>query len=666
MSTRDLQTALRHHKSGDLTRAESGYRRVLMQDAAHADANYLLGLVLSGSSRLAEASRHFERASASRPGFADADIQLALTRNALGDRAGALVGLFDAASRSNSPTLRRTLAGLLDGIALGTADASVRTVLRELLEDRDVNAGAVAGAVTGLVRSSDAFGVLRSARSEPSDSSAAVTPRVRDAAYAMMHDELLVAALPRILVTDLEIERVLCWLRRFVLTEATERDGMRVPASDVPPELVAALASACWNVEYAWEVTPTERAAVAVARTEIERVLAASASPETLAPALAPALALFALYAPLHEVAGWERLHAKSPSASTPQSQLAEASSSRWLHAIAPLVERQVDAHLEERRIASEMPVLATGADDVSAVVREHYEAHPYPRWIAAPPPTAMSLDAFRRSLDASIKPRDGGSEVLVAGCGTGQQPIQLARNFPEARVLAVDLSTASLAYGARMARAMGVVNVSFARADILALHDMDGRYGMVSCSGVLHHLADPMTGWRRLLDVLSPGGVMKIGLYSRLARRSVRAARAFSQHHGFAPDDDGIRRCRQAIMELPDGHAARGVLAFADFYSLSGCRDLVMHAQERDYTIGELAECLQELGLRFLGFQLPSSVQADFATRFPEPSARLDLRAWALYEHEHPNTFAAMYQFWCTRSCVAAGIAVPGVPAGG
>lgn len=659
MSTRDLQAALRFHKSGDLARAESGYRRVLMQDAAHADANYLLGLLLSGASRLTEASRHFERASASRAGFADADVQLALTRNALGDRAGALVGLFDSAAHHQSPAVRQALAGLLDGVALGSADDRVRAVLRELLEDPAINAGSVAGSVMGLLRSSAAFGVLHAVRTEPAIESHLLAPHVRDAAHAMMQDALLVAALPRMLVTDIEVERVLCWLRRFVLADSEACDGVRAPSSRTPPDFVAALAAACWNVEYAWEVTPVEQATADALRVGIERLLAAFGAPELLA----PALALHALYAPLHLIAGWEGLSTRlqprpeqsQVSGQSQPLQPPDASGARWRRAIAPIVTQQLDAHAEERRIAGEIPVLAMSGDNVSSLVREHYETHPYPRWIAAPAPAAMSLDVFRRSLRGAESAQTG-NEVLVAGGGTGQQPIQLARNFPDARVLAIDLSASSLAYGSRMARAMGVRNVSFARADILALHGMTRRFGMVSCSGVLHHLADPMEGWRRLLEVLAPGGVMKIGLYSRLARRSVHAARALVHERGFAPDDDGIRRCRQAIVDLPTGHEARSVLGFADFYSLSGCRDLVMHAQERDYTVGELAECLRELGLRFLGFQLPAAVQAHFAERFPSHDAALDLVAWDAYEREHPNTFAAMYQFWCAREAETAG----------
>ena len=192
----------------------------------------------------------------------------------------------------------------------------------------------------------------------------------------------------------------------------------------------------------------------------------------------------------------------------------------------------------------------------------------------------------------------------------------------------------------------MGLRGVRFGHGDILAVDESLGSFAIVSCSGVLHHLADPLDGWRRLLRVLAPHGVMKIGLYATAARRQIDAARALVQQEGFAATDDGIRASRQAILALSSEHPARGVLAFVDFFSMSGCRDLLMHVQERSYTLSEIARDLETLKLRFLGFQVPAAVQARFLAAYP--GRWLELSAWDACETAHPDTFAAMYQFWC------------------
>ena len=122
--------------------------------------------------------------------------------------------------------------------------------------------------------------------------------------------------------------------------------------------------------------------------------------------------------------------------------------------------------------------------------------------------------------------------DILVAGCGTGQQPIGTAQRFPRASVLAIDLSLASLAYAKRKSDAAGVA-IEYAQADILEL-DLDRRFDIVESSGVLHHLADPMCGWAALEKLVKPGGFMRIGLYSELGRSNVIALRAMIAERGY------------------------------------------------------------------------------------------------------------------------------------
>jgi hypothetical protein len=168
----------------------------------------------------------------------------------------------------------------------------------------------------------------------------------------------------------------------------------------------------------------------------------------------------------------------------------------------------------------------------------------------------------------------------------------------------------------------------------------------------VLHHLADPPAGWRRLVDLLKPNGLMKIGLYSARARTAIAVARDFVRRSGFAADAAGIRAARQAVFALDPAEAAHKVTGELDFYSLSGCRDLLFNVQERDYELPELAEMLARLGLRFLGFEFagPEARQA-YARRFPEDREMTDLECWDAFETEAPETFRNMYQFWCRRA---------------
>ena len=70
--------------------------------------------------------------------------------------------------------------------------------------------------------------------------------------------------------------------------------------------------------------------------------------------------------------------------------------------------------------------------------------------------------------------------DILVAGCGTGQNLVETARDFKGALVLAVDLSLASLCYAKRQALALGLTNIAFGEADILKLGGIGRTFDIV------------------------------------------------------------------------------------------------------------------------------------------------------------------------------------------
>jgi SAM-dependent methyltransferase len=305
-----------------------------------------------------------------------------------------------------------------------------------------------------------------------------------------------------------------------------------------------------------------------------------------------------------------------------------------------------VDEPRTEAALEPSIPAITPVQDDVSRKVQAQYEEHPYPRWHRAPAVAPYPLPRMLRSLfphladiDVSEKP-----EVLIAGCGTGRHAAITAQLQPLGRVLAVDLSRASLAYAARRCKELGLANVRFAQADILGLAGRAERYDLIECSGVLHHMADPLAGWRVLVSLLRPGGAMKLGLYSELGRRHIVAARSLVE--GL-----GVREARRRILELPGGHPARNVAALRDFYSASGVRDLLLHAQEHRFTIPQLAQALEALGVEFLGFEFPDKTALRaYRGRFPGDPAARTFANWARFEQEHPDTFGSMYQFWVRR----------------
>ena len=316
------------------------------------------------------------------------------------------------------------------------------------------------------------------------------------------------------------------------------------------------------------------------------------------------------------------------------------------------LIQHQIHDLDQEREIARDLPAMATLENDVSRAVNAQYEQNPYPRWRTLSRTSRTAIDVFLRRQFAHWKPqRDFAQpQILVAGCGTGRDLTGVSSQFDAAHVTGIDLSRASLAYGTRMTRKLGVTGVSLLHGDILGLTDWGRKFDVIVSSGVLHHMQDPVAGWAQLVNCLNAGGVMKIALYSEVARQGIVAGQQIVADHTLPATPQGIAQARRVIADLPPDHPAQLCPTTRDFYYQSGVRDLIFHVQEHRFTLPKLAETLDQLGLRLIGFELPGEVLASYRALFPDDPKATNLVYWAAFERLYPLTFLQMYQFWCER----------------
>jgi len=309
----------------------------------------------------------------------------------------------------------------------------------------------------------------------------------------------------------------------------------------------------------------------------------------------------------------------------------------------------------EDRRtiIAADIPAIGALEDATSRRVARQYETHPYPRWTSLQMPAEASARAYlKRFFEADkLDFLDRTFSVLIAGCGTGQHAIAAAQRYgPQADVLAIDLSRASLAYALIRAEQFEIANLRFAQADILGPTGKEGPFDIIESIGVLHHMAEPFKGWQALVERLRPGGKMLTGLYSAVARSNIAELRSNAEYPGPDCDNATARAYRKTLMDRTDEAAAKLVHSH-DFYTLSEFRDLVLHEQERPIVISEIEAFLAQHGLSFRGFQLPAPMQAAFQKTFPDDPWPGTLSNWAAFEEQHPRLFDGMYRFWCEKT---------------
>jgi SAM-dependent methyltransferase len=103
------------------------------------------------------------------------------------------------------------------------------------------------------------------------------------------------------------------------------------------------------------------------------------------------------------------------------------------------------------------------------------------------------------------------GSLVLEAGCGVGAQTLTLAQNNPDASIVSIDLSMASLREARRGAAAAAFGNVRFCEADLFHPPFSAGSFDAVFVCFVLEHLHSPVAALEILAGLLKPGGSLTV-----------------------------------------------------------------------------------------------------------------------------------------------------------
>lgn len=548
-------------------------------------------------------------------------------------RDGKLADAMDACIRSlqagETPEARALFVRL---IRTGTtyANEAVRHYLIRALCDPWCRTGQLVPAAFALIQSTPVLGesIERAIASWPAPLSSADLFGC-DGIPALASDALFNAVLENTPALGLEFEHFLTLARHALLIDAVTSPS-REEADPSALRLQCAIARQCYINEYVYAETPQEREGVAWLRDAItQRIAETKAVP-------AGWIAALASYSPLFLLPECDRL----ANAAAPP--------------LAGVFVQQVKEPMQEKNDRASLPRLTPIEDAISKMVSDQYEQNPYPRWVRSPSIESVRFGAFVSS-ELGLEPhrvarRDDRIDVLIAGCGTGQQSIQTARKFPRANILAVDLSTSSLAYAKRKTRELRITNIQYAQGDILELGSVGRRYDLIECIGVLHHLDDPVAGWRVLASLLRPAAIMRIGLYSALARRDIAAAQALADAQGYTGTTQAIRQFRVDLQLQDRWRPFRFLTAMEDFYDTSGCRDLLFHAREHRFTLPRIKQILAELELDFVKFNVDADVQQRYSQRFPGELALTDLNGWTQFEVEHPGTFLGMYNFYVQK----------------
>ena len=258
-----------------------------------------------------------------------------------------------------------------------------------------------------------------------------------------------------------------------------------------------------------------------------------------------------------------------------------------------------------EEKIKKNIIIIDEIENNVSKNVKKQYEENPYPKWIQLPSNVSkLSLKEYLKKkkiyFQANKKNTFNNTDILIAGCGTGQEPISYSLIIDNCDITAIDLSQSSLAYAIRKSKEYQLKNIKFFQCDILNVKNLKTKFDIICCNGVLHHLNDPLEGWSQLGQSLKNNGLMRISLYSKLARSHLEAYQEkFKKRHVLDIENE-IRTFRNDILNSSKNEIDN-LSILRDFFNLSELRDLIFHYKEHQFTIPKIKEALKELNFKFI-----------------------------------------------------------------
>ncbi|MBT0663441.1 class I SAM-dependent methyltransferase [Geobacter pelophilus] len=243
-------------------------------------------------------------------------------------------------------------------------------------------------------------------------------------------------------------------------------------------------------------------------------------------------------------------------------------------------------------------------------LVRNHYNTHPYPQVsllasIRRCDSYALNLTSLWARFNGELLPPES-QRLLLAGCGAfSPYPFSIAN--PQAEIIALDLSEASLARARLHLRLHGCSNVNTVAGDLLRHAPEAAPFHFIDAFGVIHHMSDPLAGLAALANSLVDGGILRLMVYSKGGRGEIESIRRALRLLRVTDE----MTARRLLSRAPEGsRVAECLNGLPEARNSWGFSDAFLHPSAMTFRIDELLEMTEAVGLTPLLFAHPGAVR--------------------------------------------------------
>jgi SAM-dependent methyltransferase len=429
-----------------------------------------------------------------------------------------------------------------------------------------------------------------------------------DAAAAhLAQNDLFATLLQTTVASDMRLERLLIVLRDHLLAVAPSTPGML--------RLAALIATQANLVEYLWPFT-----AGSVAQQVTQ---SCPPPPVTGARAL-----LNSMFRPpnVAEIGAIESISADP--------------------AIACLLQRVRDEPALQTRQRDEIERVAVSLG--TSALERHATPQSCPRWIKEPLVPNQVPVALQRRMRGRRFERP---EILVAGCGTGQDLFGVCASFPRAYVTALESNTEKLAYAARRCAEVGLQSIDFMPGSLLDIAPLGWTFDIIECLGLHRRVPDVDFGCEALARCTRRGSLLRLAVYSDATCRLLSALRSSAQVHGITRALADLQRFRAELLEGRHGALPPALLRSPEFHSASGLRDLLFADGEMALGTSAWLAMLDAHGFDFICEEVNGDLVRAAKTAGYATAPLWSIRDCKRFEREQAFAFAGTQFLWFERS---------------
>ena len=194
------------------------------------------------------------------------------------------------------------------------------------------------------------------------------------------------------------------------------------------------------------------------------------------------------------------------------------------------------------------------------------------------------------------------GLNILIAGCGSDQASI-LAKCNPGHKFTGIDLSKSSINHQKKLIIKHSIKNLNLICDDFREVV-FKNKFDYIISTGVIHHLIDPESGLKYFYENLREEGVIYLMVYGDKMSQSLNELKKVFNNLSLKQDKESINLVKETIKNLNSKHPTKIFTNDTDDIKYdAGIIDLVLHRQEKFYSIKELLNILNKNNLIIKNF---------------------------------------------------------------